>query len=158
MVRPTHDLDSLKDQIIDWYTHKTTIDIIVERLQTEFRVQSSVRTIKRRLQKWGIQRRTRIQETPELRAQVAILFHTNLSDPQIVWALKESGTPIEVSAVVRIRRSQGLVRRMTPFERFRSDERLFEVLKQEIETGSVEGYGRGLLYTHFCTNGHLVTQ
>jgi hypothetical protein len=47
---------------------------------------------------------------------------------------------------------------MTPFERFRSDERLFEVLKQELETGSVEGYGRGLLYTPFRTNGHLVTQ
>ena len=59
---------------------------------------------------------------------------------------------------MRIRKSQGLVRRMTPFERFRSDERLFEVLKQELETGSVEGYGRGLLYTHFRTNGHLVTQ
>jgi hypothetical protein len=88
MVRPTHDLDSLKDQIIDWYTHKTTIDIIVERLQTEFRVQSSVRTIKRRLQKWSIQRRTRIQETPELRAQVAILFHTNLSDPSNCLGIK----------------------------------------------------------------------
>lgn len=154
MVRPDLDLDSYQDQIIDWFTHGITIDVIVERLDQQF----SRRTIQRRLQKWGIQQRTVTQDTPELRVQVAILFHANLSDPEIVRALKQSGVPIEVTAVVRIRKNQGLVRRMTPFERHRSDERLFEVLRQELENGRVEGYGMRLLYTHFRTNGHLVSR
>jgi hypothetical protein len=158
MVRPTHDLDSCQDEISDWFTRGDTIDTIVERLNQQFQVVSSVRTIKRRLHKWGIQRRTTTVDTPELRAQVAILFHMNLSDLKIVRALKQSGIPIEVTGVVRIRKSQGLVRRMTPFERFRSDQRLFEVLKQELENGRVEGYGMRLLYTHFRTNGHLVAR
>ena len=154
MVRPALDLDSYQDQIIDWFTHGITVDVIVQRLDQQF----SRRTIQRRLQKWGIQQRTVTQDTPELRAQVAILFHMNLSDLNIVRALKLSGIAIEVTGVVRIRKSQGLVRRMNPFERFRSDQRLFEVLKQELENGRVEGYGMRLLYTHFRTNGHLVAR
>jgi hypothetical protein len=44
---------------------------------------------------------------------------------------------------------------MTLFRRHKFNERLFEVLKQELENGRVEGFSRELLYTHFRTNGHL---
>jgi hypothetical protein len=146
MVRPTYDLESYKDEkIIDWFQHGITVDIIVERLNQQFQVLCSCRTIQRRLQKWGIYQRTITQDTSELRAQIAILFHANLSDTNIVRALKQSGVSIEVTAVVRIRKNQGLIRRMTPFERPRSDERLFDILKKELENGRVEGFGRDLL-------------
>jgi hypothetical protein len=158
MVRPIYDLESYRDEIVDWFQHGITVNIIVERLNQQFQVLCSSRTIQRRLQKWGIYQRTITQDTSELRAQIAILFHANLSDTNIVRALKQSGVPIEVTAVVRIRKNQGLIRRMTPFERHRSDERLFEVLKKELENGRVEGFGRGLLWTHFRTNGHLVSR
>jgi hypothetical protein len=57
--------------------------------------------------------------------------------------------------IVQIRMKHGLIRRMTLFRRHKFNERLFEVLKQELENGRVEGFGRELLYTHFRTNGHL---
>jgi hypothetical protein len=158
MVRPVKDLDSFKDKIINWFQDGITIDVIVERLDQQFQVQLSVSTMKRRLRKWGIQLRTITQDTPELRAQIAILFHANLSDVNIVRALKQEGVSIEVTGIVRIRKKQGLIRRMTPFDRHKSDERLFEVLKQELENGRVEGFGRELLWTHFRTNGHLVSR
>ena len=158
MVRPVKDLDSFKDKIINWFQDGITIDAIVERLDQQFQVQLSVSTMKRRLRKWGIQLRTITQDTLELRAQIAILFHANLSDVNIVRALKQEGVSIEVTGVVRIRKKQGLIRRMTPFDRHKSDERLFEVLKQELENGRVEGFGRELLWTHFSTSGHLVSR
>jgi len=100
MVRPVKDLDSFKDKIINWFQDGITIDAIVERLDQQFQVQLSVSTMKRRLRKWGIQLRTITQDTPELRAQIAILFHANLSDVNIVRALKQEGVPIEVTGVV----------------------------------------------------------
>jgi hypothetical protein len=32
MARPALDLDSYQDQIIDWFTHGITVDVIVQRL------------------------------------------------------------------------------------------------------------------------------
>ena len=62
------------------------------------------------------------------------------------------------TSLVRIQRQQGLWRWLSIFDRAALESQLQEAIKDELNKGSIEGYGRGLLYTHFYTIGFIATQ
>ena len=72
--------------------------------------------------------------------------------------LQDMGYQISISAVTRVRKQMGLVRRMSVFNRQALDSQLFEILRRELDDGRVLGYGRGLLWTYFRRQGQLVTR
>lgn len=74
MGRPTVDLESLKDIIIDLYQHDTTASDIAKILQQEYNVTVTTRTIQRRLQKWHQSKRVRVIESQALKDRIQELL------------------------------------------------------------------------------------
>src|SRR5579871_4944873 len=142
---PTIDLDSLKDQILASYREGQNYQEIA------FQFSVSERTIKRRLQSWGIRKRAPPvkAEDATMRSHVALYFIGNLTDDEIVFALQQQGWRVNKRTVARIRKSQGLRRRFSAFERQVAVDALWNVIAKELDSGSIEGYGRRLLQVHF---------
>jgi hypothetical protein len=80
------------------------------------------------------------------------------TDNEMLHALKIEGYQIGRTSLVRIRREQRLWRRLSIFDRAALEEQLQEAIKDELDKGSIEGYGWGLLYTHFRTIGFIATR
>src|SRR5450432_2705728 len=98
--RPAVDMDTLKPEIIRKFNEGKTY----AQIATELGI--AERTIKRRARDWGLRKRAQFvtkDGDPELRAQVAIYWSTNLTDEEIVIALKSQGWNILPRTVRRIR-------------------------------------------------------
>ena len=152
--RPAIDFEALKPEIVRLHRNGQNYEEIA------FQVGSSERTIKRRLAEWGIRKRApKVQkEDGLLRSQVAIYFIANFSDDEMVYALKSQGWRVHRRTVERIRKSQGLLRRFSAFGRQVAVDKLWDVIKNELDSGSIEGYSRKLLHTHFKKLGHQLSE
>lgn len=155
--RSAINLDTLKDSILDLYNKGYTSREIAAQ------VSSTKSTIERRLAEWGIRKNApkSQRKDPSLRSQVAIYFMSGFTDSEIVLALNGDRTGIDYvhkRTVERIRKSQGLVRRMSAFARQESNKQLWDIVERELDTGTIEGYGKGLLYTHFKNLGCQVSR
>jgi hypothetical protein len=151
-------IDDMKQHIINWACTNVRTDEIIRRLRDEWGIKTSRRTVFRRLEEWGTHRRILTEDTPLLRASIAILFRLNCTDEEIVEELVDCGYNTSLTAVKRIRVSMGLLRRMNLFDRQARDAQLFEILKAELDEGHIEGYGRRHLYTYFKKRGQLATR
>ena len=160
MVKTAIDLGPYKAQMITWFQDENkTANEIVELLCSLYNVTIVSQTVQRRLKDWGITKRTRVENTATLRARIAYMFCIlGFTDNEILHALKEEGHRIEKTSLVRIRREQRLWRRLSIFDRAALEEQLREAIQEELDKGSIEGYGRGLLYTHFRTIGFIATR
>ena len=158
--RTAIDLEPYKAQVITWFQDENkTADEIVELLRSSYDKSTSPRTVQRRLKDWGITKRTRVENTAVLRARIGYMFCVlGFTDNEMLHALKHEGYRIEKTSLVRIRREQRLWRRLSLFDRAGLEEQLQEAIKEELDKGSIEGYGRGLLYTHFRTIGFIATR
>ena len=86
---------------------------------------------------------------------------SGFTDSEIVLALNRDRTGIDCvhkRTVERIRKSQGLVRRMSAFARRESNKQLWDIIERELDTRTIEGYSKGLLYTYFKNLGCQVSQ
>ena len=158
MPRPRIDLDLIRAHIVSWTQAHHTTEEIAQNIETTFGWTVSERTLYRRLNSWGIRRRVIAEDTPNLRAQIAILFRMSCTDDEIVIELQYCGININTYQVTRLRREMGLLRRLSVFERAERDTQLFEILREELDSGRIEGYGRRLLRDYFQKMGHLVTR
>jgi hypothetical protein len=160
MVKTQIDLGPYKAQIIIWFQDENkTADEIVNLLRSSYDKIVALQTIQRRLKDWGITKRTRVENTAVLRARIAYMFCIlGFTDNEMLHALKHEGYRLEKTSLVRIRREQRLWRRLSIFDRAAIEEQLREAIKDELDKGSIEGYRRGLLYTHFRTIGFIATR
>jgi hypothetical protein len=154
------DLSLYKAQIITWFQDENkTAQEIVDLLLESYDTTVALRTVQRRLKDWNITKRTRAENTATLRARIAYMFCIlGFTDLEILHALKHEGYRIEMTSLVRIRREQKLWRRLSVFDWVALEEQLREAIKEELNKGSIEGYGKRLLYTHFRTIGFIATQ
>jgi hypothetical protein len=117
------------------------------------------KTIRRRLQEWGITRRTKVDDTPQLRARIAILFYNCcLSDKNILNILQQEGYSISSWSLIRIRKEMGIKRRIDPQNLEEADRELLELVQRELDKGTIEGLGRGNLHAYFRTNMHIASR
>jgi len=158
MTRHSIDLNPYKSEIIQWARTKVSSDNIAHKLKSQYKIKVSGITIKRRLTAWDVQLRQRTHDTPVLRASIALLFRLNCTDEEILDELTDNGFQIKKTGIKRIRLELGLARKMHTIDREVMDAQLFGVLKEELDDGHIEGYGRGLLYTYFKRQGRLVTR
>jgi hypothetical protein len=155
--RSTIDLDFSKEKILDLYCQgRTAGEIAVQ-------VDSTESTVKRRLTQWGMRKRAprSLRTDPYLRAQVAMMFMAGFTDEETSLALNADRAGVECvhkRMVERIRKSQGIVRRMTAFARQEANKKLWDVVQAELDSGVIEGYGKGLLYTHFKNLGCQISR
>src|SRR3982074_2564980 len=105
--RPVIDLEPLKEHILSLYHSGCTCEEI------GLEVHAKERTIRRRLQAWGIRKRAPPVKTEDkmMRAHVAMYFAGNLTDDEIAFALQQQGWRVYKRTVARIRISQGIRRR-----------------------------------------------
>lgn len=86
----------------------------------------------------------------ELRAQIAYLYLCQgFKDSKILSVLSIDISPIQLSALQKIRKDLGLYHRL--FERAKQEGQLQTIIASELDDSGIEGYGRRLLYTHFRT-------
>jgi hypothetical protein len=153
--RPATDYTALKPEIVQRYRSGQNVPEIALEMEGV-----TLRTLQRNMGKWGLTRRApKINvEDPELRTRVAIYFIGNLSDDEMVFALQQQGWKCTLRQVARIRKGQGLVRRFSAFQRQVAVEALWDIIQQELDNGSIEGYGRRLLQVHFKRLGHQLSR
>ena len=99
-----------------------------------------------------------MKETAALRIKIANMFYMNFLDYIIIRSLQQEGYKIGKTTVERIRVAQGCKRRMTVWERAEADEKLWNIVKKELDEGTIEGYRKELLQKYFCTKGHVTSQ
>ena len=91
MPNPKIDLKPFQGLITTWFNDDLSLDDIAKRLANEYNATFTARTIKRRLNDWGVKKRLRIQETTALRLKIASMFCMNFPDNIIVRALNGEG-------------------------------------------------------------------
>ena len=86
-------LNQHKDEIIDWFQNKNkTHEEIAQALNLSYDTKVTARTVRRRLKDWNITKRTRVQDTAELRARIAYMFCIlGFTDSEMLYALKLKG-------------------------------------------------------------------
>jgi hypothetical protein len=112
--RPATDYSALKPEIVQRYQSGQNAPEIALGMEGV-----SLRTLQRHMGKWGLTRQApKVKvDDPELRTQVAIYFMGNLSDDEMVFALQQQGWKCTLRQAARIRKSQGLLRRFSAFQR-----------------------------------------
>ena len=159
MPRPAKNLDSHQKEITELFLNNFSTEEIASHLLSSYNVQVSTKTLKRRLADWDIKKRVKTEDSSQLRARIATLFFECCAeDNEILYILDQEGYTIGKTGLKRLRKELGLIRRISRFDREKADEKLREVVLQELDKGLIEGYGRGYLYHHFRNQMHLVSR
>ena len=152
MVRPTIDLEPYKAQIIHLYQSGKNATEIALSLQQEHDIKSHPRTVSSRLQAWGVRKYNprSVRKEPALLERVKELFYKmGLEDTEILAVLQSEGFQINARTLRHVRMELGLVRRTDDPSQQEAQEKLaLQGLIQEAEAGTIEGYGKELLYRH----------
>ncbi|KAH8146899.1 uncharacterized protein LAJ45_08978 [Morchella importuna] len=106
-----------------------------------------------------IKKYTRSQDTPSMRVEIAYLFWIKcLSDKKILRILKIHGYQIEFKKLCIIRKSMGMYRRLTQTEiNDDADQKLQEIIEQELERGNITLAGRRSVWMHLRNMGVLAS-
>ena len=86
------------------------------------------------------------------------MFYMNFPNDIIVCALNEEGHRIGKTTIVRIRKAQGCKRWMTAWEREEANSELWSIVKEELDKGTIEGYGKESLQKYFRIKGLNTTR
>ncbi len=159
MPRPAIDLEPYKAIIIDLYDQHYTVNQIVKTLSDQHNVEVKARTIGSRLQGWSKNKRHATEDSPQLRLQITNLFlHCGLKDAEIVEVLRTEGYQLGLTGLIRIRKDLGLYRRLANEHGEAAQSQLGHIVQSQLDEGVIQGYGRGYLYTHFRSQGHIVSR
>ncbi len=110
--RPLKRVDEYKDEILDrlhtqhWKQHE-----IITWLEDNKDIVIDIRTLRRRLQKWGDPPQDRTKDTEELRSRIQSMFcRLGASDGKMLEWLHDEDFTVTLSGLVRIRKELGLKR------------------------------------------------
>ena len=157
--RPPKGVDDYKDEILDrLHGQNWKQPEIVTWLEDNKDIVIDVRTLQRRLQKWGEGLQDRTKDTEELRSRIRYLFcRDGLNDKEMLEKLYNEEFTITMRGLVRIRKELGLRRLETSREiREHMDEVVRDMIEEELGKGVIQRYGRGYLVEHFRKLGHPV--
>ena len=106
-------LEDYKDQIIKLFSEDDLPIIdIARRLNTDYGLDISERTISRRLTSWKVPRKKqRVPPSQELHDRILFHYNKNLNDEQIAHALRAEGHEVKTRNLARIRQKLGMRRR-----------------------------------------------
>ena len=158
MPRPTLDLQPYKGFITSWFNENVTAEDITKKLAINYNIVCTARTIRRRLNEWGTTKRVRVKETAALRIKIANMFYMNFPDHIIVRSLQQEGYTIGLTTIVRIRKAQGCKRWMSVWEQAEANQKLQDIVKEELDKGTIEGYEKELLQKYFHIKGYTTSQ
>lgn len=161
MVRPRKDFDSLKEDITNWFLNeKVQIPELCKRVHDQLGVKVEARTMASRLKSWGISRyQPHVRNTTELRLMITVLFQKSYSDQLIVRQLARTQlADLNTRQVATIRKQLGLTRRMSIRDFKETQQQLERIVRQELDSGKIDGYGKELLQKWFRRQGVVISR
>ena len=149
--RPKVELDCFREEIQEMRA-SDTIDGIVNWLSNVHNITVSRSTMKRKLQEWQTIIQERTEDSPQLRARLAVLFYeVCLKDDDMMRVLIEEGYQITLTGLVRLRKELNMTRKVDFRHREEADRLLLDIAQKELDKGEIDGYGISHLYTYFRT-------
>jgi hypothetical protein len=157
-------IDECKDEILQWYYNGQKQEDIAEKLCV------NVRTLRRRLKEWGARKisepvfkqvpGTDQEELvdPLLRAQLRILYVDGLTDDEMLRALRNTSWHVNKRVIRRFRKSEGWQRRISAYQQQQYFEAWKKIIQEELDDGTIEGYGKGHLIVHFRKLGMQISR
>lgn len=160
MPRPSINLEPYKAEIIFLFQHDNSADSIASILRDKYNLQVQNRTIRSRLQVWGIRKHNRTTTSDTvLHQRIRILFfQVGLEEKDLLRTLQAEGFEITQRTLYRLRLQLGLRRRTNPIEAQQQVDKIVRKIQTELGQGTIEGYGKELLHRHFRSQGLIVAR
>jgi hypothetical protein len=160
MPRPSIDLQSYKTEIISLFQNNNSVKSIVNILQKKYNLQVTDRTIYSRLQEWEIRKHNRTTTSNFLlHTRIKILFfQVGMEEKEMLHALHNEGFDITRRTLRRLRLQLGLRRRTDSIEGQLQVDEILKGIEEELEKGTIEGYGKELLHRHFRRKGFMIAR
>ena len=129
-------------------------------LQNEKNLKVDIRTLQRYLKRWDITLKDHTEDSEQLRNRIQFMFcKLGASDDDMLQWLQKENFKITRRGLVRIRKDLGLKRLEVSQEmRDHTDEKLKELIEQELNKNVIQSYGKGQLVEHFRKLGHPVVR
>jgi hypothetical protein len=144
--RPKLDLCAWQTKVEEWREASWSYEDVRTAIQQESGIAISLVTFKRRLHEMGIQTRFMTENTLELRTRVTYIFSAlRLKDVDTVDILERDGFKVNVRGLGRLRRKIGLEKRTQQADVEEVDEHLRLLLRVELDTNNISGFGEGHL-------------
>jgi hypothetical protein len=156
--RPKVDLEPYKAEVIALHEKKMKGDDICKHLKRQHDIQISPRTLTKRLQHWGVKKKMENYSSNEtLHARIKnLFFDVGLGDSEIVTVLNDEGYSISLRTLRRLRHQLGIRLRLdSPTGQQEQVQEILEALVEEMDKGTIEGYGKELLHNHFRSKGYV---
>lgn len=156
--RPRVDLEPYKTEVIGLFEKKTKSNDICKHLKRQHDIQISSRTLNQRLLLWGVKKKTEISTSNEvLHARIKhLFFEVGLSDQEIVAVLHDEGHDVSKRTLRRLRQKLGIRLRLdSPAQQQAQVQEILDALTEEMDKGTIEGYGKELLHNHFRSKGYV---
>ncbi|KAJ5170745.1 uncharacterized protein N7500_003528 [Penicillium coprophilum] len=156
--RPRVDLEPYKTEILGLFDKKTKNDDICKHLKRQHDIQISPRTLTKRLQLWGVKKKlTNNASNEALHARIKnLFFDVGLTDQEIITVLHDEGYDVSLRTLRRLRHRLGIRLRLdSPTQQQAQVQEILDALTEEMDKGTIEGYGKELLHNHFRSKGHV---
>ncbi|KAJ5542946.1 hypothetical protein N7535_005369 [Penicillium sp. DV-2018c] len=156
--RPRLDIEPHKDEILALLEKKTRTEDICKHLKTQYDIQISPRTLNKRLQLWGVKSKKENRSSdPALHARIKnLFFDVGLGDQEIITVLHDEGYDVSLRTLRRLRHRLGIRLRLdSPAQQQAQVQEILDALTEELDKGTIEGYGKELLHNHFRSKGHV---
>ncbi|KAJ6168622.1 hypothetical protein N7497_001465 [Penicillium chrysogenum] len=156
--RPRVDLKPYKAEIIGLYEKKMKSDDICKHMKRQHDIQISARTLTKRLQLWGVKKKMENNSSNEaLHARIKnLFFDVGLTDQEIVTVLHDEGYDVSARTLRRLRHQLGIRLRLdSPTQQQAQVQEILDALTEEMDKGTIEGYGKELLHNHFRSKGYV---
>lgn len=128
-------------------------------IQHETGLPISRATFTRRLTEMGIRTQFDNEDSVELRTRVTYIFSAlRLSDVDTVDILERDGFKVNLRGLGRLRRRMGLKKRTKAADFDEVDKHLRLLLRVELDTNNIAGFGEGNLYTYMRSKYNVVSK
>ena len=109
------------------------------------------------MKEWNIARQYQQHSRKQIglmKVRILVLFLDNLNNAEIQRALEVEGFPqISIRTIARWRWEVGIYRSQSTNIQEATAAELQRVVSQELDSGTIKGYGKGLLQVHFRAMG-----
>jgi transposase len=159
MPRAQKDLSPWRTEILELYDSNTTQTELIAWLQRQHNISISLRHLRKYLKEWKGSKRKQSDTSEELRLRIQALFYEAcLKDKEMVFILKQEGFQIEQRRLARIRADLGLYKRVQGCSAIEEDERVYNILQQELNHSTINRYGKSFLYTAIRRKGYIASR
>jgi hypothetical protein len=160
MAPPVHQLDDQFDFMKTLYLdQRMKIQDIAQKLSERVRFPVPRRTLERRLKQWGLSRRDRTKDTPELRRAVSQTFYQKAArnDEEIYEDLKAQDFQVTKNGVAQLRRKVIGPLRLSKEDHPVTDAGARTMVESELQ-GDASEYGRGHMRVNLRQKGHNIAR